>query len=96
MYLHGVGPVGDLGIHGPLQRDKFLSVEPVHDNNDKAVVDQGSGPNLSRKEAVFKENHVVRNPKPELTITSPYLIVDSKVQLSSQRQQMPTNVSPII
>ncbi len=47
VYLYGVGPVGDLGIHGPVQRDKLLSVEPVHDNNDKAVIDQGSGPNLN-------------------------------------------------
>ncbi len=48
VYLHGVGPVGDLGVHGPVQRDKLLSVEPIHDNNDKAVIDQGSGPNLNR------------------------------------------------
>ena len=46
-YLYGVGPVWDLGVHGPVQRDKLLSVEPVHDNNDKAVIDQWSGPNLT-------------------------------------------------
>jgi len=50
VYLHGVGPVWDLGVHGPVQRDKLLSVEPVHDNNDKAVIHQGSGPNLKRKQ----------------------------------------------
>jgi hypothetical protein len=47
VYLHGVGPVGDLGVHGPVQRDKLLSVKPIHDNNDKAVIHQGSGPNLN-------------------------------------------------
>ncbi len=47
VYLNGVGPVGDLGVHGPVQRDKLLSVESIHDNNDKAVIDQGSGPNLN-------------------------------------------------
>ncbi len=33
--------------------------------------------------AVFKEKRGVWDPMPELTITSPYLIVDSEVQLSA-------------
>ncbi len=92
VYLYSVGPVGDLGIHGPVQRDKLLSVEPVHDDNDKAVVDEGSGPDLNRKEAVFKEKHGVW----ELTITSLYLIDDSKSSFPPQRQRMLTNVFSII
>ncbi len=47
VYLNGVSPVGDLGVHGPVQRDKLLSVEPVHDDNDKAVIHQRSGPDLN-------------------------------------------------
>jgi hypothetical protein len=95
VYLYGVGPVGDLGVRGPVQRDKLLRVESIHDNNDKAVIHQGSGPNLNKKEAIFKEKHGEWDPTPELTtvhITSPYLIVDSKVQLSTPTT---TNVSPI-
>jgi hypothetical protein len=96
VYLHGVGPVGDLGVHGPVQRDKLFGVESIHDNNDKAVIHQGSGPNLNKKEAIFKEKHGVRDPMLELTIASLYLIDDSKSSFPPQRRRMPTNVFSII
>jgi hypothetical protein len=39
---------------------------------------------FARIEAVFKEKHVELDSMPDLTITSPYLIVDSDVQLSTR------------
>jgi len=47
-------------------------------------------------EAVFKEKRGVWDPMLELTITSPYLIIDFEVQFLFQYHQMPTNVSPVI
>jgi len=43
-------------------------------------------------EAVFKEKRGVWDPMLELIITSPYLIVDSEVQLSNPKT---TNVSQL-
>jgi hypothetical protein len=39
------------------------------------------------EEAVFKEKHGVWDPMLELTITSPYLIVDSEVQRPNPKSQ---------
>ncbi len=71
VYLYGVGPMGDLGVHGPVQRDKLLRVEPVHDNNDKAVVDQGSGPNLNKNRLYSKKNIKIQLSTPTTTNVSP-------------------------
>jgi hypothetical protein len=46
--------------------------------------------------AEFKKKHRVWEPLLEFIKTSPYLIVDSEVQLSSRRTTKPMNVSPII
>ena len=45
--------MGNLGVDGPVHRDGLLVVEPVHDNDDKAVIAQGPGPYLS----TFKPVH---------------------------------------
>ncbi len=72
VYLYGVGPVGDLGVHGPVQRDKLLRVESIHDNNDKAVIDQRSGPNLNGNKMTKQHSDIHLHDSDKIVFVSNY------------------------
>ena len=80
-YLDSVGPMGNLGINGPVHRDGLLVVEPVHDNDDKAVIAQGPGPHLSTFKPVHDKNDkavITQWPSPYIPVSLLRLMQFSK------------------
>ena len=73
--------MGNLGVDGPVHRDGLLVVEPVHDNDDKAVIAQGPGPHLSTFKPVHDKNDkavITQWPSPYIPVSLLRLMQFSK------------------